>query len=192
MKKTGLFFGSFNPIHIGHMMLANYMVEFTEMEEIWFIVSPQNPFKKKTTLLNSYDRLVLVEKAIGDDFRFQASNVEFNLPQPSYTIDTLTYLSEQYPQRSFAIIMGEDGLNSFHKWKNYEEIIQHYPRYVYPRHDSKHNTPDKNQNIRFIEAPRIEISASFLRDAIHEEKDVRHFFPDAVYQHIIEMHFYQP
>ncbi len=191
MKKTGLFFGSFNPVHIGHMILANYMVEFTDLEQIWFIVSPQNPFKKKTSLLNSYDRLVLVEKAIGDDLRFQASNVEFNLPQPSYTIDTLTYLSEQYPQRSFALIMGEDGLSSFHKWKNHDEIIKHYPRYVYPRHHLKSQTPDKHQNIHFIEAPRVEISASFLRNAIHEKKDVRHFLPKAVHQHISEMHFYQ-
>ena len=130
--KVGLYFGSFNPVHIGHLAIANYMIEFSDMDKIWFVVSPQNPFKEKKTLLKSHHRLRLIEMATEYDLRFKASNVEFNMPHPSYTVDTLAYLKEQFPEHKFVIIMGEDNLKTLHKWKNYKEIIRNHSIYVYP------------------------------------------------------------
>ncbi|MES2397716.1 MAG: nicotinate (nicotinamide) nucleotide adenylyltransferase, partial [Bacteroidota bacterium] len=130
--KVGLFFGSFNPVHTGHLVLANYMLEYTDLERIWFVVSPHNPLKKKSTLLDEKQRLQMVDLAIGDNIKLKASNIEFNLPQPSYTIVTLTYLKEKYPQHEFVLIMGADNLENFHKWKNYEEILKHHQLYIYP------------------------------------------------------------
>ena len=133
MIKTGLYFGSFNPIHVGHMAIANYMVEYTDIDQLWFVVSPQNPLKKKKTLLDDYQRLELVNRAIGDDLRFRASKVEFGLPKPSYTIDTLAHLSEKYPTHQFFILMGSDNLESIHKWKNADVLLANYDIIVYPR-----------------------------------------------------------
>ena len=135
-NKTGLFFGSFNPIHIGHLVIANYMLEFTDLDEVWFIISPHNPLKDKKTLLGDHHRYYMVNMAIEDNYRLKASNIEFNMPQPSYTIHTLAYLKEKYPDKNFILIAGSDNLPTFHKWKNYEEILKQYSLYVYPRLDA--------------------------------------------------------
>ena len=188
--KIGLFFGSFNPIHIGHMAIANYMVEFTGIQQLWFVISPQNPFKVRKTLLANHHRMELVRRAIGDDPRFRVTDIEFKMPTPSYTIDTLIRLSEQYPGNQFLIIMGSDQLPSFSKWKNAEEIIKHYPRIVYPR--PGHPVDESNHpNLRVMDAPLIEISSSFIRQAIKHGKDIGHFLPDDVWKYIDEMNFYR-
>jgi nicotinate-nucleotide adenylyltransferase len=193
----GLYFGSFNPIHIGHLVIANYMVEFTNLNQIWFVISPQNPLKKRTSLLADYHRYELVERAIGKNDKFRVSDIEFKLPKPSYTIDTLTYLKEKYPKKNLSLIMGEDNLLTLEKWKNYKELIEYYEFYVYPRSgeksDNRHKikTLFKKGKIHFVEAPRIEISSSFIRQAIKQGKDVRYYLPEPVYTYIKEMHFYE-
>lgn len=206
--KTGLFFGSFNPIHIGHMAIANYMVAFTDIQQVWFVVSPHNPLKEKKTLLSDTHRLRLVREAIADDTRFKASNIEFKLPQPSYTINTLAYLKEKYPAKQFALIIGADNLQTFHKWKNYQEILKQYELYVYPRHNyspspsrlrealwrSKVESPvvkPDHPKVKLTTAPIMEISSTFIREAIRDKKDIRHYLPEAVYKYIVEMHFYE-
>jgi nicotinate-nucleotide adenylyltransferase len=189
--KTGLFFGSFNPIHAGHLILAEYMVEFTALQDVWFVVSPQNPLKEKKSLLADYHRLAMVNIAVEDDPRFRSCNIEFKMPQPSYTIDTLTYLSEKYPERHFVLIGGMDILPSFHKWKNYEELLKQYEIYIYNR---PHNEPGEykdHPSIRFFDAPLLEISASFIRQSIHDGKDMRYMLAPKVYEYIREMHFYE-
>ena len=189
--KVGLFFGSFNPVHAGHLVLANYMLEYTDLERIWFVVSPHNPLKKKSTLLDEKQRLQMVDLAIGDNIKLKASNIEFNLPQPSYTIVTLTYLKEKYPQHEFVLIMGADNLESFHKWKNYEEILKHHQLYIYPRPESDGGKLKDHPQIKLINAPLMEISSTAIRQAIKEKKDMRYFMPEAVWQYIKEMHFYE-
>lgn len=189
--KTGLFFGSFNPIHIGHMALANYFVEYTDLQQVWFIISPHNPLKKKESLLNDQLRLELVELAIDKDERFHICDIEYRMPQPSYTIDTLTYLSEKYPKREFILLMGSDGLNSFHKWKNYELITKNYHRYIYPRNTEKSVDLFKHTNITVLEkAPKIEISSSFIRRALKERKNIRYFLNEKVYEFISQKNLY--
>ena len=188
--KTGLFFGSFNPVHMGHLMIANYMIEFTDLQHLWFVISPQNPLKKKISLLNDMDRLTLVEYAIEDDERFEACDVEFRMPRPSYTIDTLTYLKEQHPAREFALIMGSDVLQSFHKWKNHDIIARNHVRYVYPRTGCQLD-PSAYPDIRLVDAPMIEISSTFIRSAVRKGHDIRYFLPDRVYRQIVKMHFYE-
>ena len=189
--KTGLFFGTYNPIHIGHLAIANYMVEYTGMDQIWFVVSPHNPHKLKETLLEDYHRLEMVHLAIDDDPRFRICDVEFRMPKPSYTIDTMTYIEEKYPMHDFALIMGSDNLRNFHKWKNYEVLEKKYTRYVYPRTDDKKDDILKHTNTTFVSAPRIEISSSFIRGAIAEGKDMRFFLPPKVYAYIEKMFFYR-
>lgn len=189
--KVGLFFGSFNPIHVGHMVLANYMLEFTDLDRIWFVVSPHNPLKKKNTLLDERQRLQLVILAIGDNNKMKASNIEFKLPQPSYTINTLTYLKEKHPTTEFVLIMGADNLESFHKWKNYEEILSQYELYVYPRPDSSGGELSKHKKVKFVNAPLMEISSTTIRQAIKEKKDVRYFMPESVAEYVREMNFYK-
>lgn len=188
--KIGLYFGSFNPIHIGHLAIANYMVEYSDMEKLWFVVSPQNPLKEKKSLLAEHHRLRLVETAIEDDLRFKASNIEFNMPQPSYTIDTLTYLKEKYPEHEFVLIMGEDNLKSLHKWKNHQEILKNHQIYVYPR---DYQTIHKciYDNVIVVEAPLMEVSSSFIRKAIKNKVDVSYFMHDKVANYVKEMHFYE-
>jgi nicotinate-nucleotide adenylyltransferase len=188
--KVGLYFGSFNPIHIGHMAIANYMVEFTDMDQVWFVISPHNPFKERTTLLADHHRLELVERAIAGDDRFRATDIEFKMPTPSYTIDTLTLLSEKYPGNRFAIIMGSDGLPAFSEWKNAGEIRKNYKRYVYPR-PGYPVFSTAEENVEVVDAPLIEISSSFIRNAIAGGKDIRHFLPPAVWQYVDEMNFYR-
>lgn len=188
-KLTGLFFGSFNPVHIGHLLIANYFVEFTEMCEVWFIVSPQSPFKQKQHMLPERQRLHLLNLAIESDDRFRASDIEFSMPKPSYTIDTLTYLSEKYPDRQFAIIMGSDNLTGLSKWKNYNEILRNYRIYVYPRKNT--GTGISHENIIITEAPAVEISSSFIRDAIASNRDIRHYLPVAVWEYISAMNYFR-
>jgi nicotinate-nucleotide adenylyltransferase len=188
--KVGLFFGSFNPIHIGHMALSNYIIEYSDLRQIWFVVSPHNPLKEKKSLLNDYARLELVELAIKDDPRFNICDIEFKLPQPSYTIDSLTYLREKYPSYEFAIIMGSDGLKTFQKWKNNDQIIKNHTRYVYPRFPDTMDFIKDHENVIVIEAPRIEISSTFIRNAIKLKKDVRHFLPERVFEEINKRGYY--
>jgi nicotinate-nucleotide adenylyltransferase len=189
--KIGLFFGSFNPVHIGHMAIATFFVEFTDIEELWFVVSPHNPLKEKASLLADHHRLEMVELAIGDDPRFRASNIEFRMPRPSYTIDTLTFLREKHPSDEFVLIMGSDSLPTFHKWKNYREIIRFYPRYIYPRQGTGEEEIKKHPGCTVVKAPLIEISSSFIRNALKEKKDMHHFMPSGVYDFISKMNFYQ-
>jgi nicotinate-nucleotide adenylyltransferase len=191
MIKTGLYFGSFNPVHIGHMAIANYMVEFTDIEELWFVVSPQNPLKNKKSLLEDYHRLELTRLAVGDDERFYVSDIEFGMPRPSYTIDTLTYLGEKQPNREFCIIMGSDGLKSFHKWKNADLLAEQYPRLVYPRPGFSKEEILIHKNTTLVDAPLMEISSTFIRKAIRDEKDIRYFLPEKTYKYIVDMHFYE-
>lgn len=187
----GLFFGSFNPIHVGHLILANYMLEFTPMEELWFVVSPQNPFKEKNSLLDQNQRLYLVNLAIEDYPRMRASNIEFSLPQPSYTIHTLVNLREKYPQHTFSLILGQDNLKHFAKWKNYEEILKHYTLYVYPRPKAEASEFDRHPSVHMTEAPVIEVSSTFIRQAIKDKKDLRYFLPSRVWEEVERSDLYK-
>ena len=198
--KIGLYFGSFNPIHIGHMAIANYLVEFTPLKQVWFVVSPQNPLKAKKSLLNEHHRLALVREAIGDDSRFFASDIEFHLPRPSFTINTLAYLSEKYPSKDFSLIMGEDNLRSIQKWKNFETILTHYDSYIYPRIESPDQSPVEVytalpnhllQRIKPTKAPVIEISSTQIRNGLAEGKDLRHFLPPGVAKAVEQGGYYR-
>lgn len=197
MTETGLFFGSFNPVHIGHMAIANYIAEYSPLKEIWFVVSPHNPLKPKESLLGDRDRLYMTELAIGNDPRFRVSDVEFTLPKPSYTIDTLTYLTEKYPSRNFTLIMGEDTLTTLHKWKNPEVLVKRYPIVVYPRLKPGRRSARRlleildMASVTEINAPVMEISGTFIRNAIREGKDVSWFVPAPAWKYIREMHFYE-
>jgi nicotinate-nucleotide adenylyltransferase len=189
-NKTGLFFGSFNPIHNGHLIIAGYMVEYAGLKEVWFIVSPQNPLKEKSTLLEDHQRLMMANIAVEDDPRLRASNIEFHLPKPSYTINTLTYLTEKYPNKEFILIAGSDSLPTLNKWKNYEALLYQYEFLIYPRPFTEKSPFDEHPHVRFVPAPLIEISSSFIRKAISEGKNMSYFLPDKVWKYIEEMHFY--
>lgn len=190
-KKVGLFFGSFNPVHNGHMIIAGYMAEFTDLNEVWLVVSPHNPLKLKQSLLQDYHRLALVKYAIGDNRKLKASDIEFKLPKPSYTIHTLSYLSDKYPEHQFCLIMGSDNLDSFQKWKNWEQILEHCELYVYPRKDSHGEEWKDHPRVKFVNAPVVELSSSFIREAIKEKKDVRYMMPESVWAYLEEMGFYK-
>lgn len=186
----GLYFGSFNPIHIGHLIIANHVLNETPINKIWFIVSPQNPFKESKTLLNEFDRLHLVRLATQDDNRIKSSDIEFNLPKPSYTSNTLTFLSEKYPEHQFALIMGSDSYQNLDKWKNYETIINNYPVYVYKREGYEiKKTFDKEAVI--LSAPIIQISASQIREHIRSAKSIRYLVPEIVREEIESRKFYK-
>ncbi|MBA3898936.1 MAG: nicotinate-nucleotide adenylyltransferase [Bacteroidetes bacterium] len=190
--KTGLFFGSFNPIHIGHLILASYMAEFADLKQVWFVVSPHNPLKQKKTLLNDYQRLDMVKLAIDDNPKFKAIDIEFKLPQPNYTIDTLTHLQEKFPKKKFVLIIGEDNLKNFHKWKNHEVLLEQYELYVYPRKDLlQKSILAEHPKVKMIDAPVVEISSSFIRNAIKNKKDVQYMLPYKVAQYLEEMNFYK-
>lgn len=194
MKKIGLFFGSFNPIHIGHLILANYILENSDMDELWFVVSPQNPFKDKKSLLTDHNRLDMVQLAVKNYPKMRASNVEFSLPKPSYTIDTLTYLKEKYPNYSFALIMGEDNLDSLPKWKNAEKLMSDYQIIVYPRTfegEKKDSEYLQHENMSMINAPIIELSATEIRNMIKEGKNVRPMLPPEVFEYLDGSSFYK-
>ena len=194
MKKIGLFFGSFNPIHIGHLILANYILENSDMDELWFVVSPQNPFKDKKSLLTDHNRLDMVQLAVKNYPKMRASSVEFSLPKPSYTIDTLTYLKEKYPNYSFALIMGEDNLDSLPKWKNSEKLMSDYQIIVYPRTfegEKKDSEYLQHENISMVNAPIIELSATEIRNMIKEGKNVRPMLPPEVFEYLDGSSFYK-
>jgi len=186
----GLYFGSFNPIHIGHLIIANHVLNETPINKVWFIVSPQNPFKESKALLNEFDRLHLVRLATQDDNRIKCSDIEFNLPKPSYTSNTLAFLSEKYPEHQFSLIMGSDSYQNLDKWKNYETIINNYPVYVYKRegHEIK-KTFDKEAVI--LNAPIIQISASQIREHIRSAKSIRYLVPEIVREEIESRKFYK-
>lgn len=185
-REVLLFFGSFNPIHIGHLAIANYMVEFCDIDELWFVITPQNPLKKAKDLLPDRDRQHLVNLAIGNFHKFKASDIEFYLPKPNFTINTLTYLSEKYPACKFSLLIGGDNIETFHKWKNYKMILENYRIYVYKR-PGTNIIEYKNADIVIPAVPQMDISASFIRDAISKNKDVRYFLPEKVYEYILKM-----
>lgn len=180
MQKIGLFFGSFNPVHIGHLIIANYMATHTDLDEVWFVVSPQNPFKKKESLGNMYDRLEMVNLAIEQAEKLRASTIEFNLPQPSYTVDTLIHLRERYPDKDFVLIMGSDNLQSFHKWKNHEVILSDYRIYVYPRPGHTGHELETHPSVTLTDTPLMELSATFIRQSVKAGMSIRFFVPDSV------------
>lgn len=187
----GLYFGSFNPIHIGHMAIANFMVAYGGLDQLWFVVSPQNPLKEKKSLLKDYHRLEMVRLAIEGDDRLRASDIEFRLPRPSYTIDTLAYLEEKHPDKEFRLIMGADGLKTFHKWKHASLIVEKYHRLIYPRPGIDLASFSTLPNATILDAPLMEISSSFIRKAIRQGKDIRHLMPADAYRYMREMHFYE-
>ncbi|WP_299433905.1 nicotinate (nicotinamide) nucleotide adenylyltransferase [uncultured Aquimarina sp.] len=193
MKKIGLYFGTFNPIHIGHLAIANHMAEYSDLNEIWMVVTPHNPFKKKSSLLDNNHRLEMVFRATESYPKLKPSDIEFKLPQPNYTVNTLIHLQEKYAEYQFNLIMGEDNLKSFHKWKNYETIIENHNIYVYPR-ISKGVTEHQFENhpkIHNVDAPIMEISSTFIRNAISEGKNIRPILPKEVWEYIDEMNFYK-
>ena len=179
----GLYFGSFNPIHVGHLIIANHFLNSTDLDKIWFVVSPQNPFKDRENLLNEYHRLHLLKLAIEDDNRMRAIDIEFHLPRPSYTATTLVHLEEKYPGNRFSIIMGSDSFQNLHKWKNYEAITKNYPIYIYLRQGFEVKN-DINANVIVIDAPLIQVSATDIRRMIKEKKSVRYLIPDKVREEI--------
>lgn len=198
--KVGLYFGSFNPIHIGHLIIANYMVNHTDLDQIWFVVSPHNPLKEKKSLLKDYHRLALVKEAIDDNEKLRASDIEFGMDQPNYTVKTLQALKEKYPNYTFSLLMGEDNIRTLHKWYNYEFILNNYQTYVYPRAHTiqelgqeleADNELAKHPNIHFLkDAPVMNISSSYIRKAISEGSDVRYLLLPSVLKYIDEMGFY--
>lgn len=193
-KKVGLYFGTFNPIHIGHLAIANHMVEFSDLEEIWFVITPQSPFKVKSSLLDNHHRYQMVYDVVLEYPKLKPSNIEFNLPQPNYTINTLVHLEEKYGDKyNFSLIMGEDNLKGFHKWKNYEVILENYMIYVYPR-ISKNHIPDQFKNhkkIQFVDAPIMEISSTFIRKNYKAGKNIRPLLPTTVWKYMDDMNFYK-
>jgi len=191
--KIGLYFGTFNPIHVGHLTIANHMAENSDLDQVWFVVTPHSPFKKKSSLLDNNHRYQMVDRAVEDYSKLRASDIEFNLPQPNYTINTLTYLEEKYPDYEFALIMGEDNLKNFHKWKNYELILERHHIYVYPRiSDGNVETRfDNHPKIHFINSPIMQLSSTFIRNAIKEGKNIRPMLPENVWSYLDEMNFYK-
>lgn len=188
--KIGLYFGSFNPIHIGHLIIANYISDNTEVDQIWFVVSPHNPLKKSSTLLNEYHRLYLVQIAIQDNLKFRCSDIEFRLPRPSFTIDTLTYLQEKYPHNNFVIIIGSDSLLNINKWKNSELLLKNFSFYVYQR-PAFQVTQEHPANIIILNAPLLEISSTYVRNVIKIGKSVRYLVPEKVLEEIERNNYYK-
>ena len=198
--KIGLFFGSFNPIHTGHMIIANIMVETTDLEKVWFVVTPHNPHKQSKGLLHDFDRYDMVRAAVYENYKLEVSDVEFHLPKPNYTIHTLVHLSEKHPDKQFKVIIGEDNLANFTKWKNYERILEDYGLYVYPRltgavGQARPNVTstelNRHPNVKLVEAPMMDISATFIRNCIRINQSVRYLVPDAVEAIIRAKKFYQ-
>ena len=191
--KIGLYFGTFNPIHIGHLIIANHMAEHSDLEQIWMVITPHNPHKKKSTLLDDYHRLQMVHLATEDFPKIQPSDIEFKLPQPNYTVNTLAHLQEKFPQHEFSLIMGEDNLNSLHKWKNYEVILQNHEIYVYPRVNSGEIDEQfvNHPKIHKVSAPVIELSSTFIRESIKNSKNVVPMLPNKVWEYVEHNNFYK-
>ena len=190
-QKIGLFFGSFNPIHMGHMIIANIMAENTDLSKVWFVVSPQNPFKQAKGLLHEFDRYDMIKAAIADNYKLEVTDIEFHLPKPSYTIDTLTVISEKNPQHNFRVLMGEDNLTNFEKWKNHDQILDQYGLYVYPRPNVTKSEILRHGNVKLVEAPLLDISATYIRQCIKNNKSVRYLVPEPVEQMIRMRNFYK-
>ena len=201
--KIGLYFGTFNPIHVGHLIIANYMAQYTDLDRVWMVVTPQNPLKKNHNLLEDYHRLALVRIAVEDNHALDVTDIEFKLPKPSYTVNTLAALGEKYPNYSFNLIMGEDNLRTLHKWRNHEHLIQNHHLYVYPRTLTEEEQAEINKdkqtsnqlfshpNVKIVHAPVLRISSSLIRQAIKDKKDVRYLLTPAVHQYCVEMNFYK-
>ena len=190
MKKIGIYSGSFNPIHHGHVMLANYLVEFSDLDELWFVVSPQNPLKKKEDLLDDDERLKMVKLAVDDDSRFFVSDIEMHLPTPSYTINTLTALSGQYPDNQFVFICGMDSLQNFKNWREYQKILDNYELLVFPREGYDGGELINYPSVTVLKTPILEISSTFIRRCIKEGRDVRHFMPEKAFNYLKQNRFY--
>ena len=192
--KVGLYFGTFNPIHAGHLIIANHMAEYTGLDQVWLVVTPHNPHKKKSTLLDDHHRLQMVFLATEDYPKLKPSDIEFRLPQPNYTVHTLAHLQEKFPLHGFSLLMGEDNLNSLHKWKNYEVILQNHDIYVYPRinnPDEIHPDVATNARIHRVDAPVIEISSTFIRNSVKEGKNIRPLLPAKVWDYVEHNLFYR-
>lgn len=191
--KVGLYFGTFNPIHIGHLVIANHLAEYSDLNQIWFVVTPQSPFKVKQSMLDNYQRLEMVYRATKEYDKLKPSDIEFNLPQPNYTVNTLAHLQEKYPKYEFSLIMGEDNLKGFHKWKNYEWILLNHNIYVYPRLSEGvvETKFDDHPNIQKVDAPIMELSSTFIRNAIKQGKNVKPMLPEHVWEYLDEMNFYR-
>jgi len=191
--KVGLYFGTFNPIHVGHLIIANHLVEFSDLDEVWFVVTPQSPHKKKQSLLDNHHRYQMVYVAVEDYPKLRPSNIEFKLPQPNYTVHTLAHISEKYPNKEFSLIMGEDNLKTFHKWKNYETIVEHHNIYVYPRigGGKVKNQFRDHPKVQRIDAPVIQISATHIRNCIKQNKNVQALLPKETWKYLDEMNFYR-
>jgi nicotinate-nucleotide adenylyltransferase len=202
--KVGLYFGTFNPIHVGHLVIANYMADYTDLDQVWLVVSPQNPLKNKSSLLTDYHRLALVREGIEGNDKLRASDIEFNLPKPSYTVTTLVYLKEKFPDHDFSLIMGEDNLRTLHKWKNHSVILDNHDLYVYPRVLTPQEEQELNENgplsdnkfkeranIHMCDAPVMKVSSSFIRQAIKDGKDVRYLLTESVHKYVDDMNFYK-
>ena len=205
--RIGLYFGTYNPIHVGHLVIANYMAEHDDLDQVWLVVSPQNPLKERSSLLKDFHRLALVREGIENNPKLKSCDIEFNLPKPSYTITTLTHLHQKYPEHEFAIIMGEDNLRTFHKWYNYEKILKYHKIFVYPRaltlqeqedNESQHCIPKEIEkykelpNVIYCEdAPVMKVSSSYIRKCISEGKDVQYLLTEPVFKYVSEMHFYK-
>lgn len=189
--KVGLYFGSFNPVHHGHLIIANYMVQHTNLDQVWLVVSPQNPLKPSAALLNEYHRLFLVQIAIEGEHRLKAVDIEFRLPKPSYTVDTLTYLQEKYPSNEFAVIMGSDSFENLPRWKNYQFILEHYPIYVYKRPGHEINSQYENARVTVLKAPLLEISATHIRNTLKAGQSIRYLVPDKVMEEIERNNYYR-
>lgn len=187
----GLYFGSFNPVHTGHLIIASYIVQYSNLDQVWFVISPQNPLKKSSTLLNEYHRLYLVQVCIEDEQNLKATDIEFRLPRPSYTIDTLTYLSEKFPAHRFSVIMGSDSYQNLPSWKNYQQILQHYPIVVYERPGFPPAQMFEDANISFLQAPMLEISSTGIRKMIREGKSIRYLVPDKARVEIEQNGYYK-
>ncbi|TBH76033.1 nicotinate (nicotinamide) nucleotide adenylyltransferase [Aquirufa nivalisilvae] len=188
--KIGLFFGSFNPIHHGHLMIAQAVLNQTDVQQIWFVVSPQNPHKKSKSLLHEFDRLDLVERAIADNFQFKSCDIEFSLKKPSYTIDTLIHLSEKFPQHEFELILGGDNLEQFKSWKNYDKILDYFGLYVYPRGEEPTSELWKHPKVKKVNAPVLHISATYIRECIQKNQSIKYLVPDNIEQLIAQKKFY--
>lgn len=193
MKNIGLYFGTFNPIHIGHLIIANHMAEYSNLDEVWLVVTPHNPMKKKSSLLADHHRFQMVEMALENYSKLKASKIEFNLPQPNYTINTLIHLEEKYPKQKFSLIMGKDNLQSFKKWKNYEVILERYDIYVYPRiyNNQKDAELINHKQVHLVDAPIVELSSTFIRKGIETNKNIQPLLPHEIWQYIDQMNFYK-
>ena len=191
MRKIGLFFGSFNPVHVGHLIIANSMLANSDLNEVWLVVSPQNPLKERRSLLADQQRLEMVRLAVHDNYRLRACDVEFHLPIPSYTVLTLAHLGEQYRDKQFCLIMGSDNLATLDRWRNWEYIVDHYQIYVYPRPGYENCALAKHPNVTLVDVPTMDISSTYIREQIRQGHDVRYLLTEPVYQYLTVMHFYE-